>query len=86
MESDLVVLSIGAIPCSETEELGKMMGLPLSETGFFKVVSAPLGTGVQGIFVAGANCGPKDISYSLSQGSAAVAQVNKTLRNPNVTG
>ncbi len=86
MESDLVVLSIGAIPSSETEELGKMMGLTLSKTGFFKVVSAPLGTDVNGIFVAGANCGPKDTSYSLSQGSAAAAQVNKTLRDLNVKG
>jgi len=86
MESDLVVLSIGAIPSSETEELGKMMDVPLSKTGFFKVLSAPLGTNVPKIFVAGANCGPKDINYSLSQGSAAAAQVNKTLRNLNVTG
>ncbi len=86
MESDLVVLSIGAIPSAETEELGKMMDLPLSKTGFFKALSTPLGTGVHGIFVAGANCGTKDISYSLSQGSAAAAQVNKTLRTQNVTG
>lgn len=86
MESDLVVLSIGAIPGPETEKLGKMMGLPLSKTGFFQVVSTPLGTGVPEIFVAGVNCGPKDTSYSLSQGSAAAAQVNKTLRDLNVTG
>lgn len=86
IESDLVVLSIGAIPNPETEELSKIMALSLSKTGFFKVVSAPLGTGVHGIFVAGANSGPKDKSYSISQGSAAAAQVNKTLRDPNVTG
>ncbi|MFQ6074104.1 MAG: CoB--CoM heterodisulfide reductase iron-sulfur subunit A family protein [Candidatus Bathyarchaeia archaeon] len=86
MESDLVVLSIGAIPSPETKELCKMMGLSISKTGFFEVVSEPLGTGVPGIFVAGVNCGPKDTSYSRTQGSAAAAQVNKTLRNPNVTG
>jgi len=85
MESDLVVLSIGAIPSAEIEELSKMTALPLSETGFFKVVSAPLGTGVHGVFVAGANCGPKDMNYSLAQGTFAAAQVNKTLRALNVT-
>jgi heterodisulfide reductase subunit A len=86
MEPDLVVLSIGAIPSPEAEELGKMMGLQLSKFGFFEIVSAPLGTGVPGIFVAGSNCGPKDMTYSRSQGSAAAAQVNKTLRSPHVTG
>lgn len=81
IESDLVVLSIGAVPGSEIEELGKMTGVPMSRTGFFKVVQEPLGTGVPGVFVVGANCGPKDTSYSLSQAGAAAAQVNKALRD-----
>jgi heterodisulfide reductase subunit A len=85
LESDLVVLSIGAVPSPETEKLAKIMGLSLSKTGFFKIVSPPVGTGVPGIFVAGANCGPKNIAYSSSQGSAAAVQVNKMLREINVT-
>ncbi len=84
MESDLVVLSTGATPNPKTKELGKMIGLKLSETGFFKVVQPPLGTGVPGIFVAGANSGPKDMHYSLAQGSAAAAQVHKSLVNLDV--
>ncbi len=63
-----------------------MIGLPLSKTGFFEVASPPLETGVNGIFVAGASCGPKDIRYSTSEGSAAAAQVNKMLRGFDVTG
>ncbi len=86
IESDLVVLSIGAIPNPETEDLCKMMGLTLSETGFFKVVSPPSGTEVAGIYAAGADCGPKDTRYSISQGSAAAAQVGKMLRNLNAAG
>lgn len=81
MESDLVVLSVGAVQSQETEELSRMVGTPLSKTGFFKVVQEPTETGVAGIFLAGASCGPKDISYSRCQGSAAAAQVNKMLRS-----
>lgn len=81
MESDLVVLSIGAVPNPETEKLSEMMNLTLSKTGFFKVVSAPLGTSTPGIFVAGASCGPRDMRYCRSQGSAAAVQVSKTLRD-----
>lgn len=80
MEADLVVLSIGAIPSSDTEKLSRMMDIPRYKTGFFKVVSAPLGTSIHGIFVAGVSCGPKDFNYSRSQGSAVAAQVNKTLK------
>lgn len=81
MESDLVVLSVGAMPSYETEELSKMVGVPLSKTGFFRVACEPVGTGVNKVFVTGASCGPKDMSYSRCQGSVAAAQVNKALRS-----
>jgi heterodisulfide reductase subunit A len=80
LECDLVVLSVGAIPNQGTDKLSEIMDVPLSETGFFKIVSMPSGTGVSGIFIAGANCGPRDISYSRSMGSAAATHINKMLR------
>jgi heterodisulfide reductase subunit A len=81
LESDLVVLSVGAVPTQETEELSKIVNLPLSETGFFKTELTSLGRGARGIFVAGANCGPKDIAYSISEAGATAAQVSIALRN-----
>jgi heterodisulfide reductase subunit A len=86
VESDLVVLSIGATPNPENEKMGQMMGLPLSRTGFFKFVVPPLDDGMRGIFVAGGNRGPKDTSYSRSHGSAVAVQVNKVLRSLDVKG
>ncbi len=86
VEADLIVLSIGAIPSSETNELSEMTGAALSEAGFFEIVAPPSGTNVPGIFVAGADCGPKDTNYSKSQGSAAAAQVNKALRYQDARG
>jgi heterodisulfide reductase subunit A len=83
LESDLVVLSVGAVPTIDTDELSKITNAPMSETGFFKADQMPSKTGVLGIFVAGANCGPKDIAYSISEAGAAAAQVNIALRDIN---
>lgn len=84
LESDIIVLSVGAVPCEETSDLAGMMKLPLCETGFFKVGSPPSKTGIQGIFLAGSNCGPKDINYSAAEGSAAAAQINIESRKAHV--
>lgn len=83
MKSDLVVLSVGAVPHPETEALSKMAGVPLSKSGFFRVVHEPSGTGVNGVFLVGVSCGPKDIGYSVSQAGAASTQVNRSLRSLN---
>ncbi len=81
LESDLVVLSVGAVPTPDTEELSEITNVPMSEMGFFKADQTPSKTVIPGIFVAGANCGPKDIAYSISEAGAAAAQVNITLRD-----
>jgi heterodisulfide reductase subunit A len=84
IETDLVVLSVGGIPPAETKELSEMMKVSLDDTGFFSINSRPSGTDSNRIFVIGAACGPKDIDYSLSQASAASAQINKFLRKTHV--
>lgn len=79
IESDLVVLSVGATPSPENKELGQMMNVELDDMGFFKVQDRLSRTSSNRIFVAGAACGPKDIDYSLSQAGAAASQINKLL-------
>ena len=80
IESDMIVLSVGAVPAEETCDLARMMKLTICETGFFKIASPPSGTEIPGIFLAGSNCGPEDISYSTAQAAAAAAQVSIGLR------
>ena len=74
MEFDLVVLSVGLVPPKEVEELGKMLGIPMDEYGFFiekHIKTNPMEVGVEGIFMAGTALGPKDIPDSVAEASAA---------------
>lgn len=82
-ETDLVVLSVGAVPSAGTEELAKMLNLTVSGMGFFEIASPPSGTQIPGVFLAGATSGPKDISRSISEAGAAAAQVGIMLRKKN---
>ena len=77
-EVDMVILSVGLEPSSDTEKLASIAGIALSEDGWFKELNA-VGdsecTNQKGIFIAGACQGPKDIPDSVAQGSAAAALV-----------
>lgn len=73
-KTDLVVLSIGAEPADENDELGKIMKLQKDErTGFFTVSNNDDVSAVEQerIFIIGNANGPKDSQYSLAQASAA---------------
>jgi heterodisulfide reductase subunit A len=71
-EFDMVVLSVGLEPSQSVMELGKKLGLELNRFGFAE--TAPL-SGVnssrEGIYVAGAFGGPKDIPETVMEASAA---------------
>jgi heterodisulfide reductase subunit A len=76
---DAVVLACGMI--SNEIETGRLQGIlkvPRGADGFFMERHAKLGpveTTVEGVFVCGTASGPKDISDSIAQGSAAAAKV-----------
>ncbi len=71
-EFDMVVLSVGLEPAPSVIELGKKLGLELNQFGFAE--TEPM-TGVnsskEGIYVAGAFGGPKDIPETVLSASAA---------------
>jgi len=76
----LVVLSIGLEPAKKTSEFVNIFDIEPNEYGFIRTTEAnPLKTSRDGIFVAGALQGPKDIPESVMQGSAAVAEVSSLL-------
>jgi heterodisulfide reductase subunit A len=73
---DMVVLSTGAEAQSDQHEVGALFGVSRSPDGFFLEKHpklAPVETSTDGVFLAGACQGPKDIPDSVAQGGAAAA-------------
>jgi len=85
IESELVVLSTAAVPSKGTDEVSRILSITRGGDGFFMESHPklkPLDTSVDGIFLAGACQGPKDIPYSVSQGSGAAARAATVLSQP----
>jgi len=77
IEVEMVVLSTAAIPSKGTEKVARLLNLTRGADGFFMESHPklkPIDTPVEGIFLAGACQGPKDIPYSVAQGSGAAAR------------
>jgi len=76
--ADLVVLATATVPQAGARELGQMLGIETDEFGFYTENDGnmrPLETVRPGIFLAGADSGPKDIPETVAQGSGAAAKV-----------
>ncbi|MBT8171618.1 hydrogenase iron-sulfur subunit, partial [Candidatus Bathyarchaeota archaeon] len=85
IESELLVLSTAAIPSKNSSEISRILSITRGGDGFFMECHPklkPLDTSVDGIFLAGACQGPKDIPYSVSQGSGAAARAATVLSQP----
>lgn len=73
---DMVVLSTGMEAQPDQNEVGVLFGVSRSADGFFlerHPKLAPVETATDGVFLAGACQGPKDIPDSVAQGGAAAA-------------
>jgi len=82
VEADMVVLATAAIPKKGTEEISRILNLTRGADGFFMESHPklkPLDAPTDGIFLAGACQGPKDIPYSVSQGCGAAARAATVL-------
>ena len=76
VEPDLLVLSAATVP-RENEELSMLLKVPRTAEGFFleaHMKLRPVDFATDGIYLAGSGHGPKLISESISQASAAVAR------------
>ena len=78
---DLVVLSVGISPGKSTWDLARILGINLADDGFFdkKGFLSSNETNVDGIFVAGACQGPRDIPDSIAHGIAAASKAMQVL-------
>jgi heterodisulfide reductase subunit A len=76
--ADLVVIAPAMVPSAGTQELAEMLGLHVDEFGWWIEQDGnlqPVDTRRNGIFLAGAGIGPKDIPEAVAQGSGAAGKV-----------
>ncbi len=72
--SEMIILSVGLKPTEDVETVGKILGIPQGEDGFFASIQPEISTvetQIEGIYIAGVAEGPKDIPDSIAQASAA---------------
>lgn len=87
LEAELVILSTAAIPKEGTNDLSTILHITRGTDGFFLESHPklkPIDTPVDGIFLAGCCQGPKDIPYSVSQGSGVAGRAATILSKKNV--
>ncbi len=75
---DMVVLAVGLEPRADADDIRRMFNISCSNEGWFlerHPKLAPVNTFTDGIFIAGACQGPKDIPDSVAQAGAAAAEV-----------
>jgi heterodisulfide reductase subunit A len=75
---DMVVLAAAVEPNKDTEKLAELLDIPRDKYGFFSeahTLMKPCATTREGVFVAGSCQGPKDISESVAQGTAAAGKI-----------
>ncbi len=88
-EVDMVVLAVGLVPSSGTNELTRMLGINKDPDGWFSELNyngSPTDTEKGGIYVAGMCQGPKDIPDTVAQASAVAAGVLKSLTSKKGIG
>jgi heterodisulfide reductase subunit A len=74
---DMVVLSVGLEPQADAQELRRKLNLSCGTEGFFLELHpklAPVSTANEGVYIAGACQGPKDIPESVAQAGAAASE------------
>ena len=83
---DMVVLAVGLEPHPDTRQLADMLGIMYTADGWLREsdgLSNTSGTVSGAIYIAGACQGPKDIPDSVVQGSAAAANVIRSIITKN---
>ncbi|MFB0568126.1 MAG: CoB-CoM heterodisulfide reductase HdrA2 [Nitrososphaeria archaeon] len=82
VEAEMVVLSTAAEPGPDAEKLARTLNITRGPDGFFLESHPklkPIDTATEGIFLAGSAQAPKDIPYSVSQGTGAAARAGRIL-------
>jgi heterodisulfide reductase subunit A len=84
VEADMVVLATAVVPSEGVKDLASKLRISTDEHGFIKEAHLklrPAETLTSGIYLAGMAQSPKDITDSVSQGSAAAAKILSLFSN-----
>lgn len=82
LEFDLAILAVGLLSSQSTVNLAQILRVPYTQRGFLlpaHIKLRPVDTVSDGVFIAGAVTGPKDIPTSVAQGSAAAARAGELM-------
>lgn len=85
---DMVILAAGLEPQSDAPEVAHRFGVGCGDAGFFTERHPkldPVATMTEGVYIAGACQGPKDIPDTVAQGAAAAARVLGVISRREVT-
>ncbi len=85
---DMVILAVGIEPQPDAQEVRRLFNVSCGSEGFFTERHpklAPVSTFTDGIFLAGACQGPKDIPDSVAQAGAAAAEALAMIDRGHVT-
>ncbi len=86
-ETDLIVLSPPMSPPENSEELAKMLKVPLDSQGFFleaHVKLRPVDFATEGIFLCGCAHWPKHIQESITQANGAAGRASRFLSSEDI--
>jgi heterodisulfide reductase subunit A len=88
METEMLVLSVGIEPRSDSSVIQRLLTLSKTSDGFFMEAHPklkPVDTPTGGVFLAGCAEGPKDIKDSVTQASAAAGRAGILMAKGSVT-
>lgn len=88
METEMLVLSVGIEPRSDSGVIQRLLTLSKTTDGFFMEAHPklrPVDTPTGGVFLAGCAEGPKDIKDSVTQASAAAGRAGILMNKGSVT-
>ena len=86
-ETDLIALSPPMIPADKSEELAKMLKVPLDKHGFFLEAHAklrPVDFATEGVFLCGCAHWPKHIQESITQANGAAGRASRFLSSKDI--
>ena len=81
---DMLVLSTAIKPNESNKRIGKILGIEVDENSFFKqqdLLTNPIQSTRDGVFLAGCIQGPKDIPDSVAMASGAAAKAVAPIKN-----
>jgi len=87
LKPDLLVLSTGVVPQAGSDELAKMLKVPLNADGFFleaHMKLRPVDFATEGVFMAGLCHFPKFIDESIAQARAAAGRAATVLSREHI--